>query len=94
MVKLSKNVLNTHIMNLEAFIVEYSPKLQKNLKVWNLVWLVKTIHSILKLKKEKIQRRDHNFPEIIKFIAVGQCWGVCLWKNPLVEFNSDWHNSN
>ena len=28
MVKLSKNVLNTHLMNLEAFTVEYSPKLQ------------------------------------------------------------------
>ena len=26
-VKLSRNVLDTHLMNLEAFIVEYSPKL-------------------------------------------------------------------
>ena len=28
MVKISKNILDTHLMNLEAFIVEYSPKLQ------------------------------------------------------------------
>ena len=28
MVKLSKKVLNTHLMSLEAFTVEYSPKLQ------------------------------------------------------------------
>ena len=28
MVKLSKNVLDTHFMNLEAFIIEYSQKLQ------------------------------------------------------------------
>ena len=37
MVKLSKNVLNTHLMNLEAFIVEYSPKLQNSfleLEIW------------------------------------------------------------
>ena len=27
-VKLPKNVLDTHFMNLEAFTVEYSPKLQ------------------------------------------------------------------
>jgi len=26
--KLSKFVLNTHLMNLEAFTIEYSPKLQ------------------------------------------------------------------
>ena len=28
MVKISKNVLNNHLMNLEAFTDEYSPKLQ------------------------------------------------------------------
>jgi hypothetical protein len=42
-------------------------------------------HSILKFKKQKFQRREHNYfreNEWI-FITVGHCLGVCLREIPL-----------
>ena len=62
-------------MNLEAFIVEYSPKLQTlflEYESWY-DWLeLEILHS--NSKKRNFQMREHHyFPEIISVITLGQC---------------------
>ena len=50
--------------------------------IWDLVWLVKTKHSIQNLKKEFFQRIEHHrLCKIVSFITQGQCWSVCFLKN-------------
>ena len=74
MVKLSKNVSNTHSMNLEAFTVGYSPKLQIlffKFEIWY-DWLKLAI-LFKNSKNQKFQRTDHHyFLKIVSFIALEQ----------------------
>ena len=72
MVKISKNVLDTHLMNLEAFILEYSPKSQilfTEFEIWY-AWLKLDI-MYFDSKFQTFQRiKHHYFFEIVSFIAL------------------------
>ena len=74
MVKLSKNVLDTHLMKLEVFIIEYSQKLLLLfLEFENLYDWLKLNVTFKKLKRSKIYCQEHHyFLEIVNFQTLRQ----------------------
>ena len=81
-VKVSKNVSDTHLMNLDSFIMEYSPKLLFLLLEFEIScdWL-KLYVTFKKLERSRnLLPITPLLPEIVNFLTPKQSWGVSHWK--------------